>query len=99
MLSPYIVCGEDRDERCGRGSFFNMRPSFGFLPLDQAHHGDHFESEFACRFYGLHSRTAGCADIVDNDDLRAALTKALNPLSGAVLLFRFADQKAVNRST
>src|SRR5581483_3901345 len=86
--------GKNGNEGRGGSGFFNVRASFRFFPLDQAHHANDLESEFAGGFDGLNGRGARGADIVDNNDSRAFFSKAFDTLASAVLLLGFAYQKA-----
>src|SRR5579872_1296067 len=95
MLFAHVTRGENRDERGGRGSLFYIRASIGFFALDQTHHANDIESELACRFDRLDGGGPGRADVVDDDDAGTLLAKALDALSGAVLLLSLANQKSI----
>src|SRR5580700_9580503 len=67
-----------------------------FSTLDQAHHADDFKSKFAYRLDRLNCRRSRSADVIHDHDARTLLSKAFDPLSRAMLLLGFADEKAVN---
>ena len=98
MLFSNLIRGEDRDKRRRRSSLFNVGAAVSILALHQAHDSDDFESESAGGLDRVDGRAAGGANIVNDDDGRARLAEALNALSGAVLLFRLADEKTVQRT-
>ena len=89
---------EDADEGGGLGGLFNLGAAVGFFAFDQAHCADYFESEFAGGLDGLDGGGSCGADVVDDDDSGSLFAKAFDALSGAVLLFGFADEEAVERA-
>jgi hypothetical protein len=95
VFSADIAGREDGNERRRSRCLLHVGPSLGFFALDQAHSPNNVESKFAGRFDRLHCRRAGGANIVYDDHARALLAKAFDALSGPVLLFSLAHQKAV----
>src|ERR1700680_1025404 len=68
----------------------------GLFALNQAHRAGDFKSKFTGCVDRLNRGSARGADIVHDHHARALLPEALDPLSRAVLLLAFADEKAVN---
>src|SRR5215471_1388258 len=60
-----IVGGEDRNERGGARSFFDVWPAFRLFPLDEAHCCDNLESKLPRSLDRLDRRSPGGADIID----------------------------------
>src|SRR5689334_11238746 len=94
MFLPHIVRPKDGNEGRDARRFLHIRSSFGFFPLHQAHNAHYFKSELARSLDGLDSRSSRRANIVDDDNARAFLPKALNTLPGAVLFPTLANQKS-----
>lgn len=98
MLSAHVIRGKNRDEPRGLGRFFYVGPPLGFLTFHQAHDTHDFETEFSGGSDRLHGGRTRGANVVDDHDSGAFLPEAFDALAGAVLLLRFADEKAVERS-
>src|ERR1700677_427706 len=96
MFAAHVRCGEYRHERRGRGGFLYIWTAFGLLALHQAHHTGDFKSKFTRYLDGLNRGRARRADIVHDHDPRPLFSKSFDPLSRAVLLFGFADEKAMD---
>src|ERR1035441_10309957 len=97
MLFSHLIRRKNRDEVGGGGGFFYTGAAVGILALDQAHHTDHFEAEFAGHFDGLHGGGSGGANIVHDHHARALFAEAFDALAGAVLLLRLTHEEAVYR--
>src|SRR5271166_6404709 len=98
VLAAYFVGCADGNEGRGSGGLFDVGTSPGFFALDQAHCAGDLESEIAGGFDGLDGGGSGGANIVDDYYARPFFAEAFDALSGAVLLFGFADQKTVQVS-
>ena len=98
VFGTHVVRREDGDEFGGSGGLFYIGTTVGFLAFYETHHSDDLESEFPCGFDGLDGGAAGGANIVDDDDASALFAEALDALSGAVLLFRFANKETLERA-
>src|SRR5271165_5345651 len=96
VLSSYVGRGKYRNKRRRRGGFLYIRTPLGLLTLYQAHYANDFESKLTRHLNRLNRRTACGADIVHDHHTRGFFSKAFDPLSRAMLLLSFADEKAVN---
>src|ERR1700734_155807 len=96
MFAAHVRCGEYRHERGGRGGLLNIRTAFGLLALHQAHHTGDFKSKFTRYLDGLNRGSARREDMAHDDAPPPLCSKSLDPLSRAVLLFGFADEKAMD---
>ena len=67
-----------------------------FLSFNQASDSHHVETKFFGGFDCLDRRCSCCADVVNDHYLSALLTEAFDTLRHAVLLFRLANEKAVD---
>ena len=87
--------GEDGDEGCAVAGGFDVGAAT-LLAVDEAEDSGDMHSGFAGGFDGGNGGAAGGADIVDDDDVRAGFEEAFDFATGAVGLFRFANEEAVN---
>ena len=95
MFGAHICGCENGNERRRICGLLHDGAAFRFLALHQAHHAHNLKSELAGRCNGLHGRSAGGADVVDDYDSRALVAKTFDALAGPVLLFGLAHQKPV----
>ena len=97
VRSADIVRGEDGEEGRGGGDGLD----FGAAALFAVHEAEDAGDDHPGPAGGLNGedgRAAGGADIVDDDDGGAGLQEAFDATAGAVGLFGFADQEAVEES-
>ena len=66
------------------------------LAVDEAEDGGDVHAGFAGSFDGGDGGAAGGADVVDDDDVGARFEEAFDFAAGAVGLFGFADEEAVD---
>src|SRR5438067_823144 len=96
VFFPHLSGGEDADELRSLGGLLNLRTPACLLPLNQTNHAGDLKAEFARRLDCLDRRRPGRADIINNHNPRAALSKAFDALPCAVLLLSLADDESVN---
>src|SRR5262245_33327836 len=73
-------------------------PPLRFLALDEAHDRNHLKAKVAGGLNGLDGGSAGSANVIDDDNTRAFSAKAFDALTGSMLFFALANQKAVHFS-
>ena len=95
MGSADVFGGEDRVEGRTRGGGFDVDTASLFA-VYQAEDPDDVHAGLLCGFDGGDGGASCGADVVDDDDVSSNLMKALDSAAGAVGLFGFADQEAVN---
>src|SRR5271170_6872675 len=100
VFGANVVGGEETEEgRSGIGGSyggFDGGAGFGFFAFDKADGGDDVHAGFFGGFDGGDGRGPGGADVVDDDDGRAFFEEAFDAAAGAVGLFGFADEEAVD---
>src|SRR5581483_11598092 len=95
MFRTYVIRSEHGNKSRWRRSLLHVDTATGFLPFNQAHYAHYFESEFAGSLNGLDGRTSGSTDIIHNHHARCFFAETFDPLTGAVLLLGFANQKSI----
>jgi len=95
VFGTHFVCGEEAEERSPLCGGLDCGASTGFFAFDNADYSSDDHACFACRFNRGDGGGAGCADVVDDDDVSAGATKAFDTASGAVGFLSFADKEAV----
>ena len=92
-----LVGGEETEEgRALRGGF-DGGAAIGFFALHDADYSGNGHAGFARGFNGVDGGGAGGADVVDDDDACAFATEAFNAAAGAVGLFGFANEEAMDQ--
>src|ERR1035437_3990992 len=96
MGGAHIVGGEQGEKRRSLGGSFDRGSAIHLLPIDQAKHAEHLKLRVARGLDGLDGGGAGGANVVDDNHACAGLVEAFNAATGAMRLFRFSDEKAVD---
>ena len=96
MLCANIVGGVEPKKRRAFRSSFDGGPSVGFFAFHDANDSGNCHAGFASGFNRVDGRSAGGADVVDDHHARAFAAEAFDAASGAVRLFCFAHQEAVD---
>jgi hypothetical protein len=86
---------EEAEERRSAGGCLDRGPAFGFFAFNDADYGSNDHSGFARGLDCVDGGGAGGAYVIDNQHARAGAAKALDATTGAVCLFRLADEEAV----
>ncbi len=97
VLGADLGCGEEGRKGAPCRSGFDGGAAVGFFALDDADYGGDDHAGFARGFNGVDGGGAGGADVVDNHDAGAFAAEAFDAAAGAVGLFGFADQEAVEQ--
>ena len=88
-------CGEDREEGGAVAGGLDLFAASLFA-VDEAEDSGDVHTSFACGFDGGDGGAAGGADVVDDDYVGSWFEEAFDLSSGAVGLFGFADEEAVD---
>src|SRR6266550_3038280 len=99
MLPSHFFCRKYGNEGRRRSRFLHVTTSMRFLTFDQAHHSNHFESEFAGGLNGLDCGRSRRAHVVHDHHGGALFSETFNTATGAMLLLRLAHQETVDRAT
>ena len=97
MLGADVVGGEEAQEGRSGCRGFDGGTAVGFFAFDDADDGGDDHAGFARGLNGVDGGGAGGADVVDDDDARAFAAEAFDAAAGAVSLFGFADEEAVEQ--
>src|SRR5580658_2302255 len=95
MSGADVGGGEDGEEGNAGDGGFDVGSATLFA-VDQAEDAGDVHAGFAGGFDGGDGGAAGGADVVDDDDVSAGLEEAFDLAAGAVGLFGFGDEEAVD---
>ena len=97
MSGANFSCRVHGDEGSSVAGCFNVGAAALFA-IDEAEDSGDGHARFACGFDGSDGGTAGRADVIDDDYLRAFFEEAFDLASGAVGFFGFANQEPMDES-
>src|SRR5260370_22663297 len=95
MRGADVGGGEDGEEGDAGGGGFDVGAA-ALLAVDEAEDSGDVHSCFAGGFDGGDGGASGGADVVEDDDVGSGFEEAFDAAAGAVGLFGFADEEAVD---
>jgi len=95
MFGANVICGEEAQERGAGCGSFDCGAAVGFFAFHDADNSGDGHSGLTGGLNCVDRRSAGCADVVNDDDSGAFAAESFDAAPRAVSLFGFTNEEAV----